>query len=66
MQTTKQTTGASAFRAAESDSFADEHPVGRIALGAGGRLGLRSRILGAADSGADCTGDLPWTTMTWN
>lgn len=40
-----QTTEASALRAAEFNNFADfadEHPVGRIALGAGGRLGLRS------------------------
>ncbi|MFD0340486.1 hypothetical protein ACFVH0_17690 [Streptomyces sp. NPDC127117] len=65
---TVQTLEASAFRADEFDEFtdfADEHPVGRIALGTGGRLGLRSRILGAADGGADCTSDLPWTTMTW-
>ncbi|MFH8471687.1 hypothetical protein [Streptomyces sp. NPDC018000] len=61
-----QTTEASAFRANEFDNAADEHPVGRIALGAGGRLGLRSRILGATDSNTDYTTDLPWTTMTWN
>ncbi|MGW2087455.1 hypothetical protein [Streptomyces sp. NPDC001880] len=60
-----QTTDASAFRAHEFDDVADEHPAGRIALGAGGRLGLRSRILGAMDSNPD-TSDLPWTTMTWN
>ncbi|MFF2895115.1 hypothetical protein [Streptomyces sp. NPDC057966] len=63
-----QITEASALRAAEFNNFADfadEHPVGRIALGAGGGLGLRSRILGATDAGGDCTGDLPWTTMTW-
>jgi hypothetical protein len=70
MQTlqTRQTTEASAFRTQEFDGFDgfdDEHPVGRIALGAGGRLGLRSRILGAADGSTDCTSDLPWTTMTW-
>ncbi|MFB8037684.1 hypothetical protein ACFC5Z_33130 [Streptomyces sp. NPDC056004] len=62
---TVQTLEASAFRADEFADFADEHPVGRIALGAGGRLGLRSRILGAADGSTDCTSDLPWTTMTW-
>lgn len=77
MQTTEATAfhaaEATAFHAAEFDEFAeftrfaDEHPVGRISLGASGRLGLRSRILGAADSiGGDCTGDLPWTTMTWS
>ncbi|WP_326765689.1 hypothetical protein OG978_14850 [Streptomyces sp. NBC_01591] len=61
-----QTTEASAFRANEfMNDVADEHPAGRIALGAGGRLGLRSRILSAADSNTGCTSDLPWTTMTW-
>ncbi|MET9656920.1 hypothetical protein [Streptomyces sp. NPDC006510] len=60
-----QITEASAFRANEFDDVTDEHPVGRIALGAGGRLGLRSRILGATDSNTDLTSDLPWTTMTW-
>ncbi|MGW1411449.1 hypothetical protein [Streptomyces sp. NPDC002403] len=59
-----QTTEASAFCAHEFDDVADEHPAGRIALGAGGRLGLRSRILGAVDGNPD-TSDLPWTTMTW-
>ncbi|MFG3529151.1 hypothetical protein ACGF8B_20695 [Streptomyces sp. NPDC047917] len=76
-----QTTEATAFHAARFDDFtevdrfaefteftefADEHPVGRISLGASGGLGLRSRILGAADGIGDCTGDLPWTTMTWS
>ncbi|MEU9567891.1 hypothetical protein AB0D16_38940 [Streptomyces sp. NPDC048161] len=60
-----QTTEAPAFRADAFDDAADEHPVGRIALGSSGRLGLRSRILGATDIGSDCTSDLPWTTMTW-
>ncbi|MEU1122616.1 hypothetical protein ABZ371_03290 [Streptomyces sp. NPDC005899] len=40
-----------------------EHPAGRISLGTTGALGLRSRLLGAADG--DPTGpDLPWTTFT--
>ncbi|MFB6814555.1 hypothetical protein ACFCV8_08410 [Streptomyces sp. NPDC056347] len=61
-----QTTEATAFRSVEFDDARDEHPVGGITLGAGGGLGLRSRILGAADTVGDNTGDLPWTTMTWN
>ncbi|MFJ6011685.1 hypothetical protein [Streptomyces sp. NPDC092952] len=61
-----QTNEASAFRSVELDDAGNEHPVGGIALGAGGRLGLRSRILGATDTVGDMTGDLPWTTMTWN
>ncbi|MGW2182328.1 hypothetical protein ACWCXX_30405 [Streptomyces sp. NPDC001732] len=62
-----QNNDASAFRANEfMDDFADEHPAGRITLGAGGRLGLRSSILSAADGNTGCTTDLPWTTMTWN
>ncbi|MFJ9676752.1 hypothetical protein ACIRP2_01650 [Streptomyces sp. NPDC101194] len=60
-----QITEASAYCADEFDDVADEHPAGRIALGAGGRLGLRSRILGATDGNTDCTSGLPWTTMTW-
>ncbi|MFF2011245.1 hypothetical protein ACFVWY_19530 [Streptomyces sp. NPDC058195] len=61
-----QTTEATALRASEFDHSRDEHPVGGIALGAGGRLGLRSRILGSTDTVGENTGDLPWTTMTWN
>jgi hypothetical protein len=62
-----QTTEASAVLSTDSaDDFADEHPVGRITLGAGGRLGLRSSILSATDGNIGSTTDLPWTTMTWN
>ncbi|WNI31825.1 hypothetical protein [Streptomyces sp. ITFR-6] len=47
-----------------TDSSAAEHPAGQIALGAAGRLGLRSRILSAADGNTGYTLDLPFTTMT--
>ncbi|MFF3395415.1 hypothetical protein ACFYW1_31345 [Streptomyces sp. NPDC002669] len=62
-----QSTEASAILSTDSmDEFADEHPAGRITLGASGRLGLRSSILSATDGNNGCTTDLPWTTMTWN
>ncbi|WP_326697589.1 hypothetical protein OG909_09730 [Streptomyces sp. NBC_01754] len=44
---------------------ASEHPAGRIALGSGGALGLRSRLLSASDGDAGYGGELPpLTTFT--
>ncbi len=43
---------------------AGAHPVGAITLFTTGALGLRSRLLSAAEGGASYSHELPWTTMT--
>ncbi|MEU2391403.1 hypothetical protein [Streptomyces sp. NPDC007369] len=47
---------------AGAETAAHDHPVGEVTLGAGGTLGLRSRLLSAADSDAAASLDMPWTT----
>ncbi|MFB7916702.1 hypothetical protein [Streptomyces sp. NPDC056061] len=46
------------------DDGTAEHPAGRIALGAHGGLGLRSRLLSVSESEYGSTIDPPFTTMT--
>ncbi|MFJ5773997.1 hypothetical protein [Streptomyces sp. NPDC093094] len=43
---------------------AQEHPVGEVTLGAGGALGLRSRLLRTAELDTAASIDLPFTTGT--
>lgn len=43
---------------------AQDNPVGEVTLGAGGALGLRSRLLRASECDTGYTSDLPWTTCT--
>ena len=41
-----------------------DHPVGEVTLGVRGALGLRSRLLGTADSDSAASLDMPYTTGT--
>ncbi|MFI8291531.1 hypothetical protein ACIGBL_20585 [Streptomyces sp. NPDC085614] len=41
-----------------------DHPVGEVTLGVSGALGLRSRLLGTADSDSAASLDMPYTTGT--
>ncbi|KDQ67387.1 hypothetical protein ACIPJG_01380 [Streptomyces halstedii] len=43
---------------------ASEHPAGRISLGSGGALGLRSRLLSSSDGDGGYGPELPLTTFT--
>ncbi|MFJ3881172.1 hypothetical protein ACIPW5_27460 [Streptomyces sp. NPDC090077] len=46
-----------------TETAAHDHPVGEVVFGSGGTLGLRSRLLRAAESDAAAFSvDVPWTT----
>ncbi|MEV7419438.1 hypothetical protein [Streptomyces sp. NPDC089919] len=47
-----------------AETAAQDHPLGDAVSAVGGLLGLRSRLLRAADSGAVASMDMPWTTAT--
>lgn len=48
---------------AGAETAAHDHPVGEVVFGTAGTLGLRSRLLRAADSDAAAFSvDVPWTT----
>ncbi|MFJ5551662.1 hypothetical protein [Streptomyces sp. NPDC093225] len=47
---------------AGAETAAHDHPVGGVVFAASGTLGLRSRLLRSADSGAAAFPDMPWTT----
>ncbi|WP_306329704.1 hypothetical protein [Streptomyces venezuelae] len=49
---------------AGAETAAHEDPVGEVTFGTGGRLGLRSRLLRAADLDAAASIDVPYTTGT--
>lgn len=48
-----------------AETAAQDHPLGEATLGTTGTLGLRSRLLRAADPGTTDTSDLPYTTGTF-
>ncbi|MEV6246050.1 hypothetical protein AB0M38_07575 [Streptomyces sp. NPDC051742] len=47
-----------------AETAAQDHPVGEVTFGAGGALGLRSRLLGTGGLGAAASLDTPYTTCT--
>ncbi|GLX16526.1 MULTISPECIES: hypothetical protein [Streptomyces] len=49
---------------AGAETAALDHPLGEVAFGASGTLGLRSRLLRSADADTAFTMDMPWTTGT--